>query len=81
MADYLELKQDELNLQDITDLVGSADCGAISVFIGKFLLNKNYFLLIEHFIFLIKVQQETKWAIKMWSNSNMRRMIRWRSRK
>ena len=34
MADYLELKQDELNLQDITDLVGSADCGAISVFIG-----------------------------------------------
>jgi hypothetical protein len=37
MADYLELKQDELNLQDITDLVGSADCGAISIFIGKFL--------------------------------------------
>lgn len=37
MTDYLELKNDELNLGEITDQVGSADCGAISLFIGKYL--------------------------------------------
>ena len=44
MADYLELKEGELNLQDINDLVSSPDCGAISVFIGNFDKKKSKFL-------------------------------------
>lgn len=32
---FLELINEKLNLQQITDLVASPDCGAISLFIGK----------------------------------------------
>lgn len=39
MTDFLELKSDELNLQEITSLVSSPDCGAISVFIGNLSLS------------------------------------------
>jgi hypothetical protein len=31
---YLELKNDKLNIQEITDLVSAPDCGAISLFVG-----------------------------------------------
>lgn len=34
MSDFLKITLDELNVQEISDLVNSADCGAISVFIG-----------------------------------------------
>lgn len=49
MADFLEISEGELDLEKITGLVSSPDCGAISVFIGttrdnlhgKKLLNLN----------------------------------------
>jgi molybdopterin synthase catalytic subunit len=34
MSDFIELTINELNVEQITDLVGSPNCGAISVFIG-----------------------------------------------
>ncbi|KAF7280047.1 hypothetical protein GWI33_006477 [Rhynchophorus ferrugineus] len=34
MANYLQFKHEKLNVQEITDLVSAASCGAISLFIG-----------------------------------------------
>ena len=34
MSNFVQITSDELNLQDIINLVGSEDCGAISTFIG-----------------------------------------------
>ena len=34
MADYLKLTSDVLNVEEITKMTSSPDCGAISVFIG-----------------------------------------------
>jgi hypothetical protein len=42
MADYLKLENNKLVLNEITELVTSPDCGAISIFVGKY-LEKNLF--------------------------------------
>ena len=34
MRDYIELKRHDLSVQEVTELVNAADCGAISLFVG-----------------------------------------------
>ena len=34
MSDFVKLRNEDLDLNEIKDLVGSPDCGAISIFIG-----------------------------------------------
>lgn len=41
MSNFVQITNNELNLQEIIDLVSSPDCGAISSFIGIRILN-NY---------------------------------------
>jgi hypothetical protein len=43
MKDLIELKRCDLDIKEITDLVNSSDCGAISYFVGK-----NYSLILTN---------------------------------
>lgn len=36
MADHIVLTADKLSVEEVTQLVSSPDCGAVSLFVGKY---------------------------------------------
>jgi hypothetical protein len=45
MKDLIELKKSDLDIKEITDLVNSSDCGAISYFVGMKYIYFSFFLI------------------------------------